>query len=196
MTEAFLALVPLYGLPFLAIVTTLSCLGLPAPVSVVMMLMGSLAVAGDFSPVTVIITALAAAIGGDQLGFFIGRAGGGPIMARIARKPSGRQALDKARHEIDRHGGTGVFFTRWLLAPLGPYVNLITGATGFSWARFTLFGALGEIVWVGLYVGLGMVFSDNVITIAELASDLSGFAVGAAVTLYLGWRLVKVLRNG
>ena len=69
MTDTFMALAPIYGLPFLALITALSCLGLPAPASVVMMLMGSFAAAGDFPLLAVVATALTAAVSGDQLGF-------------------------------------------------------------------------------------------------------------------------------
>ncbi|MGV8938160.1 MAG: DedA family protein [Allorhizobium sp.] len=194
MTDTFLALAPIYGLPFLAMITALSCLGLPAPASVVMMMMGSFAAAGDFPMLAVLVTALTAAICGDQLGFFIGRFAGKKVIDRLSTNPARKAALERATLEIDKRGRLGVFFTRWLLSPLGPYVNLITGAAGFPWSRFTLFGVLGEIVWVTLSVGLGVLFSDNVVAIAEIVGNASGFLAAGVVTLLLGWQLFKVLR--
>ncbi|MCO6179272.1 DedA family protein [Ciceribacter sp. RN22] len=196
MSDAILALVPVYGLPLLAAVASLSCLGLPLPASLVMMLMGSFAAAGDFGLVPVFVTAFAAAVGGDQIGYFVGRFAGQAVTTRIARKPAGKAALDRATQEIARHATIGIFLTRWLFSPLGPYMNLVTGATGFSWAHFTAAGVAGEAVWVILHVGLGILFSDNVLAIAEIVGDASGFLAAGIVALLLGWRLVTVLGRG
>lgn len=92
-------------------------------------------------------------------------------------------------------GMTAVFLTRWLLAPLGPYVNLIAGATHFSWIRFSTASVAGELIWTAGYTGLGVVFSDNIVAIAEFASDLSGLIVSVVVALALGWRIVQILRQ-
>ncbi|GEO85650.1 hypothetical protein RNA01_25820 [Ciceribacter naphthalenivorans] len=160
-----------------------------------MMLMGAFAAAGDFNLVAVFVTALAAAVLGDQTGFAIGRVSGATIMARIAKTPSRQEALARAEARINSRGAVAVFLTRWLLAPLGPYVNLIAGATAFSWTRFTLCGVAGEVFWVGGYTGLGVTFSNNVTSIAGIVGDLSGFLAAGAVALYLGWRIVKILRR-
>lgn len=195
MTEQLLALLPVYGLPLLAAITALSCLGLPLPASIVMMLMGAFAAAGDFNLLAVFATALAAAILGDQIGFAIGRLGGATVIARLARNPARQQTLARAEARISAHGAVAVFLTRWLLAPLGPYVNLLAGATAFSWLRFTLSGVAGELFWVGGYTGLGVTFSDNVMTIAEIAGDLSGFLAAGVVALYLGWRIMRIVQH-
>ena len=194
MTDQLLALLPIYGLPLLAAVTGLSCLGLPLPASIVMMLMGAFAAAGDFNLTAVFLTALGAAVLGDQTGFAIGRLGGATIVSRLAKTPARQQALASAQERIDTRGAVAVFLTRWLLAPLGPYVNLLAGATAFSWARFTFYGVAGEVIWVGGYTSLGVTFSDNVMTIAEIVGDLSGFLAAGVIALYLGWRILRILR--
>lgn len=195
MTEQLLALLPVYGLPLLAAVTGLSCLGLPLPASIVMMLMGAFAAAGDFNLTAVFLTALGAAVLGDQTGFAIGRLGGATIVSRLASTPARQQTLASAQQRIDTHGAVAVFLTRWLLAPLGPYINLLAGATAFSWARFTFYGVAGELFWVGGYTGLGVTFSDNVMSIAEIVGDLSGFLAAGVIALYLGWRILRILRH-
>lgn len=195
MTEQLLALLPLYGLPLLAAVTALSCLGLPLPASVFMMLMGAFAASGDFNLFGVFATAFAAALSGDQAGFAVGRLSGATIITRLAKTPSRRETLARAEARINSHGPVAVFLTRWLLAPLGPYVNLIAGATAFSWTRFTVYGVAGELFWVGGYTGLGVIFSDNVMSIAQIVGDLSGFLAAGAIALYLGWRIVTILRH-
>lgn len=193
--DGLLALLPEYGLPLFALTLTLSCLGLPLPASLFMLLMGSFVAADEFSFLPVFLSALLAAIAGDQAGFLAGRLGGATVVNRLGRTTRRRQALEKAHAFIDRNGPAGVFLTRWLLSPLGPYVNLITGATRYPWLLFTLFGALGEVVWVSLYLGLGFAFSDNVTAVAEIAGNATGFLAAGAVALLLGWRVAVLLRQ-
>jgi len=195
MTDAILALVPSYGLPLLALIVMLSCLALPVPSSLVMLTSGSFVGAGDLGFAATFATAFFAAMAGDQIGFHLGRWGGTPLLERLSRNDDRRALIARAQTWLDRRAGSGIFLTRWLFSPLGPYVNFIGGATGLAWARFTAWGALGEVVWVSLYIGLGIVFAEDITAVAELAGDLSGFLAAGAVTLFLGWRVAAVLRR-
>jgi membrane protein DedA with SNARE-associated domain len=102
--------------------------------------------------------------------------------------------IAKARGLLDRHGGAAVFLSRWLFSPLGPYVNLVTGAARMPWLRFALWDALGEGVWVALYLGLGYTFGSQIEAVAELAANFSGILAAGAVALGLGLWLRALLR--
>ncbi|MDH4412149.1 MAG: VTT domain-containing protein [Rhizobium sp.] len=195
LTETLLASLPSYGLSLLALVVAVSCLGAPLPASIVMMLMGALAAAGDFTLWIVIAVALASAVAGDQLGYLLGRTAGRRLVPLVARNPARRRAIERAEREMEQRGNVAVFLTRWLLSPLGPYLNLMAGASGFSWLRFTLAGVLGEAVWVGLYTGLGATFSESVTEIAEISGSVSGFLAAGAVAAVLGFKLLRALRS-
>ena len=90
---------------------------------------------------------------------------------------------------VDRRGGLGVFFSTWLFAPLGPWVNFIAGTAGLAWRRFTVWDTLGEALWVSLYVGLGYGFATRVEAVADLAGNavglLAGLAVAAAMAIWI-----------
>ncbi|MBX9466408.1 MAG: DedA family protein [Rhizobium sp.] len=195
LTETLLASLPSYGLPLLGIVVCVSCLGAPLPASIVMMLMGALAAAGDFTLWIVMAVALVSAVVGDQLGYVLGWTAGRRLVPFVAKNPARRKAIERAQHEMDERGNVAVFLTRWLLSPLGPYLNLMAGASGFSWMRFTLAGILGEMVWVGLYTGLGATFSESVTEIAEISGSISGFLATGAVAAILGFKLLQALRS-
>lgn len=195
MTDQILALVPTYGLPLLAVIVALSCLALPVPSSLVMLTSGSFVGAGELALLPTFLTALFSAALGDQIGFAVGKSGGPPVLKRLMTTKERRAFFDRASHFVDQKGGAGVFLSRWLVSPLGPYVNFIGGATGLNWLTFTLWGVAGEAVWVSVYVGLGVVFSDNITAAAELARDASGFLAAGVVAIGLGWRLRHVLRK-
>ncbi len=186
-----LALVPVWGPALLLIATFLSCLALPIPASLLMLVAGAFSSGGDLSLPVVVIAALAGAVMGDQLGFWIGRSGAGLITRITAGSASRTQLLTRAEVFAAGRGRWGVFLSRWLVSPLGPYVNLIAGVTGMAWAAFTLIGIAGEAVWVGVYTLTGWGFADRVGWLADLASDISGALTAGAVTLALGFALIR-----
>ena len=194
MIDAILSAVPVYGLWIVAGATFLSCLAVPIPSSLVMLTAGAFVAAGDLAAVPVVALAWVGAVLGDQTGYLLGREGG-RAAGRLTRGRKATQLLDRARRFSDRHGGPGIFLSRWLVSPLGPYMNLVSGAAHMSWPRFVLWGAAGEAVWVLGYVGLGYGFSGSIAAVAQVAGNLSGALVAGAVAIGLGLWLRSVLRH-
>jgi membrane-associated protein len=195
MTEWALSQLALWGVPLLALTTYLSCLAMPVPSSLMMLAAGAFTASGDLSLVAVSSGALTGAILGDQTGYALARFGRGRLTRFTARSDARQRLMERAQKFLTRWGGTGVFLSRWLFSPLGPYMNLASGAGGLSWARFTTSGVAGEMVWVVLYVGLGAAFGDQIMLVADLTADLSGFLAGLVVTVGLGWLLLRLSRS-
>lgn len=196
MTETFFALVSDWGAPALALVTFLSCLALPVPSSLMMLAAGAFVAAGDLTLGAVVSAALGGALLGDQAGYQIGRVGGGVLRARLGRKPARARLIAGAEARMERSGGVAVFFSRWLLSPLGPYVNLIAGGTRMGWLRFTLPAALGEVVWVAVYVGVGYAFGSQLTKVSDILGNLVGLVTSLALAAVLGRFLLRHKANG
>ena len=191
MTDWLLGLVPQYGVWLMCAATFLSCLAIPALASMVMLTAGGFVSAGDLSMTTSAGAALIGAVAGDQTGYFAGRTGGAGLIEKLGARAA---PLAKATEMLAKKGGLAVFFTRWLLSALGPYVNLAAGASRQPWAKFTLFGVAGEAVWVSLYVGLGYAFTGNIAAASSMAVSMLGFLAAGAVALGLGAWLVLTVR--
>lgn len=189
MTAWALGLVPQYGLWLLAAATFLSCLALPFPASILMLTAGGFAAAGDLVLWQAFGAAAAGGIAGDQLGYWIGRAVGTTVLSRLRTDPGRDRLLARADALMDRRGVLAVFFSRWLVSPLGPYVNLIAGSTAYGWGRFTLAGVAGESIWAGLYVGTGYRLAGNVEAASEALGSALGMVGAAGVALALGYWL-------
>jgi membrane protein DedA with SNARE-associated domain len=65
----------------------------------------------------------------------------------------------------------GIFLSRWLITPAGPWVNLMSGASKYPWLRFVLWDVVGEVLWVVLYVYLGRVVAGEVQAISSRATS-------------------------
>lgn len=195
MTDWLPGLVADWGVAVIALTTFLSCLALPVPASMVMLTGGAFTATGDLSLWAVAGGALAGAVLGDQAGYSLGWRGGAALAPRIAAKPRRAAALARARGLVEERGGAGVFLSRWLVSPLGPWVNLVAGAAEMNRARFTLWAVAGECVWVALYVGLGRAFAEYIDAVAEIAADVSGILAGTVVAFGLVLWLRAALRR-
>jgi membrane-associated protein len=195
-TETALALVPVWGVWLVAVATFASCLAMPIPSSLIMLAAGGFVASGDLTGWQVATAALMGAVLGDQTGFVLGRAGGAPLVARLRRTPRRAALITDAEAMIARHGGIGVFLTRWLMSPLGPYVNFLAGAARMDHGRFTVSGIAGETVWVAIYVGLGFVFADRIVALGQLLGNLSGLLAAGAVTIVLGIWMLRLVSRG
>lgn len=190
-SDTVLSLLPELGLPVLGGTVMLASLGVPMlPGSLMVLVAGTLAAAGELPVVATALTALCAALIGDQLGYLIGRLFGPRLAARKGPTTARALALLAAR------GPMAVFLSRWLIAPLGPAMNVVAGAGGLRWPRFLVADLSGEIVWVAGYMGLGAAFAPFIPQIAELSSDITTLLAALAVALAAGVMLRRHRPHG
>jgi membrane protein DedA with SNARE-associated domain len=194
MTEWLLGLVPAYGIWLVGAATFLSCLALPIPSSVVMLAAGGFVGSGDLALWQVVAAALVGAVSGDQIGYFAARKGEG-LIGWLARRPAQAELIGKAQAYARDRGLVAVFFSRWLVSPLGPWVNIAAGVASMSWIAFTTAGVLGEAVWVGLYVGMGQAFGGSIEAASEAIGSLLGMIGAGAAAIAFGWWLLRAARR-
>lgn len=193
-TDQILAALVVYGLPVLFGVILICSVGVPFPISLMLVAAGSFVEQGEMKLWQVIAVASVAAVLGDHIGYGLSRWGGRRLITRLSRKIGAETRIKQAEALSRRWGGAGIFFSRWLVTALGPWVNVSSGIAAYPWRRFLFWDVLGEMLWVMLYVGIGYVFSNRVQAIAEILGSLTWVTVGFIVTVILGWQLVQYIR--
>ena len=138
------------------------------------------------NPWLIFLVASAAAIIGDNIGYWIGDKGG----YRLARRYGPRVRLDErkmktARYLFDLHGGKVVFFGRFV-SVLRTYAAFLAGISKMRWRQFVLANAAGGIVWAGLWT-LAAYLAGNTLKRASGTINLifAGVAVLAIVITIL-----------
>jgi len=194
MTDLVLTLAADYGVPLLFCVTFLSCLALPVPSSLLMLACGGFAAAGDLALSAVALAAFCGAVIGDNLGYWIARSLGDKLGDWLQAHPKRAALRTRSQNFMGKYGGSSVFFSCWLVAPLGPYMNYVSGLSHYNWPRFALWGFAGEVVWVGLYVGLGYLFAENITAISDLLGNISGFLAALVIATGLGVWMIRASR--
>jgi membrane-associated protein len=187
-TDFILALLPAYGAIALFGILMVSSVGVPGPASLLLLVVGSLVAQGDMIRWQVWVAGICGAVIGDQIGFFAGRLGGRVLLRRVT-KIVGQAGVSQAEAFTRRWGGAAIFFSRWLVNPLGPWVNLSSGVAEYPWGWFIFWDVVGEIVWVVLFTSLGAVFSDRVQSLTDLLGEMTWVIVGVIAIAILGWKL-------
>jgi membrane-associated protein len=194
-TDQLLGALSQYGLPVLFGVIVIATIGIPLPISMMLVAAGSFVELGEMKLWQVIVVASAGAVIGDQIGYALGRWGGHRVVERIRRRGKGTAKIEQAQAFAERWGAAGIFLTRWLITPLGPWLNLTSGMAGYPWMRFFVWDVLGEVLWVVLYVMLGIFFSDRVQALVEILGNLAWVIVGLIAALILGWKLLRYMKT-
>jgi membrane protein DedA with SNARE-associated domain len=143
-----------YGYFAVFVLVALESAGVPMPGETALVSAAVFAGQGTLSLPGVIACAATAAILGDNLGYWVGREFGFPLVYRyghLIRFDEGR--LKVAQYLFLRHGGKIVFFGRFV-AILRAFAAFLAGVNRLPWPRFLIFNALGGIVWA-LAFGLG-----------------------------------------
>ena len=143
-------LIASYGYWAVFALVGLESLGIPLPGETALIIAGAYAGSThNLSAWAVFAVASAAAIIGDNAGFWIGRKGG----YRLARAYGPRIRLDEgklkiARYLFDTYGPKVVFFGRFT-AVLRTYAAFLAGASRMSWRRFLPANAAADRVGRG-----------------------------------------------
>ena len=137
-----------HGLPLLFAVVLLESFGIPLPGETALIAFGVLAAQGHYSIASVIAIAAAAAIVGDNLGYWlIGRLGGRALFRRWRwLNQYSDRVLPRAEALMERHGGKTVFFGRWF-SGLRIASAWLAGVNHMPWRTFIVWNALGGICW-------------------------------------------------
>lgn len=194
LSDYVLSALGIYGLPLLFAALLVGSVGIPLPASFLLLAAGSFVAQDDLSLWPVLGLAAAGAILGDNIGYALGRWGGRRQFTWLGKLFT-KDRMSRTENWLKRWGGAGVFFSRWLLTPLGPVVNITSGLTRYSWPRFLFYGITGEVLWVVLYVLLGKFFSGQVQAMSEFFGDLTWVMIGLLAVFVLGWTLFQSFRS-
>ena len=185
-------LVQHYGLIALFLIVMLESGGIPLPGETALVAAGVFASRGKLNIVEVIAVAAAAAIVGDNIGYWIGRTGGRKLLERskfLRRWSEG--ALPWAEGFFQRHGAKTIFIARFF-SLLRVTAAWMAGISRMHWLRFLAWNAAGGICWAVL-VGLLAYYLGHAATDALSQYGLIGGAVLVVLValVFVGFHLWK-----
>lgn len=149
----------LHGIPPLAVYAVIALLvgvesiGVPLPGETAVIAGALLSSRPELhiSPLWVGLAAFVGAVGGDSIGYAIGRRYGPPLLDRMSRRFPRHVSHDRiayAQHLFSRYGAGTVFFGRFV-ALLRMFAGPLAGTLRLTYPHFLLANAAGAACWAG-----------------------------------------------
>jgi membrane-associated protein len=115
---------------------------------------GVVAGAGQLNIVLVNLLLMAAAIGGDTVGYWLGRKAGPHIFNRPDSRLFKREHLIRTHQFYEKHGGKTIVYARFIpiVRTFAPFVAGVGEMNYFHFLSYNIFGGIG---WVFLMTMLG-----------------------------------------
>src|SRR5436305_13136147 len=175
------------------------CIRLPSvivmPLAGVMVVSGTI-LAGVNPVLAIILVALAGAIGclvGSIAAYWIGYAGGRPLMLKYGRYVLiSQHDADKADQFFQKWGSATTFFSR-LLPVVRTYISLPAGIARMPFGKFCTYTLLGSFPWCLILAYIGTVLGNHLSTLGPIFRGLDVVIIVAVVllvTLYI-WRHIR-----
>ena len=131
--------------------------GIPVPGETALLTAGVLAGAGHLLLPVVVATAVAAAVLGDTLGYWLGRRGGRAVLVRRGPLKAHRaHALARSERFFAVHGPKTVFLGRFVPG-VRVFAAVCAGASRMPWPRFALYNVAGAFAWATTVAGLAAI---------------------------------------
>ncbi|HDH05563.1 MAG TPA: phosphatase PAP2 family protein [Nitrospirae bacterium] len=180
---------------FAAMLETTIIIGLFLPGSTVILLLGGMSAYGYFDLGDLLWFAIAGAILGDNINFYLGKKYGS-AWAQKGVWFLKQEYFEKARSFFDAHGAKSVFFGRFVPS-IKEIMPFIAGTVRMRRRTFLLWNILGAIGWGFQWILAGYIFAKS-LSLARMWLSRMGFFVAAVFLLFLIFYLIKlaVLKYG
>lgn len=184
-----IALLTQWGVPLVFAAVLLEQSGVPVPAPPLLVVAGALAAGGAMRPELVLMAAVAACLLADHGWFFLGRRFGRRLLSTICRVSlSPDTCVRKTDDLIGRHGAALLLVAKFI-----PGVSAVAvptaSAMGLAYRKFIVYDGLGCLLWSGVYVGAGVIFSREITRLLDAMSWAGGGALAvlaALLALYVG----------
>ncbi|WP_406543520.1 DedA family protein [Clostridium ljungdahlii] len=174
------------------------CIGVPTGASLVVIASGAFAYAGQFNIVILLLEIWFFSCVGDNIAYIMWKIIDNKFLDKSFKlKTYFQPKIIKSQNYLEKHGKGAIFFTRFLISAMGPFVNAAAGITKYKLSTFNLFVALGELLWSCMYLGLGYWFGDSwesIVPIVTQVGQILTYATILIVAIYFFIKAKKMRR--
>jgi membrane-associated protein len=188
-----------YGYIALWSTVYVAAVGIPIPITLLLLAAGAFAALGDFNLALLFFISYSALICGDNTGYWIGRIWGSKALNWIERSKRWNrlippQRIVQSRQYFRRRGGWAIFLSRFLFSALGGIINLLSGSELYPYRYFLLFDSSGEALGAIIPLMLGYVFGASWEAVGDVLGYSSFLILSLLIVIILVSRLIKNAR--
>src|SRR6202158_4137945 len=191
MTHDLVSLLGQYGLALVFANVLIEQMGLPVPALPTLVVAGALATEGKLSMPLLFAVALVACLLADITWYIAGRLFGNRVMkllCRISLTPD--YCVSETQARFERWGVSALVIAKFVpgLATIAPP---LAGATRLGWQRFLLFNTLGGALWVGTWLGGGILLGPHGERLLRRLDEIGSIAVVIIIALLAAYIAFK-----
>ena len=165
--------------------------GLPLPAVPLLLAAGALVGIGHLELLPLFMICLLASVPIDLFWYFFGKAQGGKVLnllCTISLEPD--YCVRNTAATFDKLGPLSLIVAKFVpgLQTLAPPMS---GLTGMPVTKFLALDTIGAAAWAGLFIGLGMMFANQLEAIAMQLADIGFWAGVALVTIVFAYFAFK-----
>jgi len=170
--------------------------GLPLPGETILMYSSFVArKTHELNIVLIVVVATAAAMLGDNLGYWAGKRFGPRLLGWLERRFNLKEDIATARDQIRCHGRATIFWARYIVG-LRTVAGPVAGALNMEWKTFLIYNALGAISWVTTVALIAFAFGTRIHSLAGYIEKVSWVVSGGIFVVgYFLWQRKKKLRE-
>jgi membrane-associated protein len=144
----------------------------------------------------IILVGIAAATIGDNIGYWIGRKGGRPLLERythLFRIPI--SVIEKGERVFAKHGSVTIFFARFVFG-MRIIAGPMAGVLRMDWKKFSFFNFLGAALWVTVISVVGYKFGEEWEDLVRVMGRVN-LVIGiiALWIAYMIWRAYRIRKK-
>jgi membrane protein DedA with SNARE-associated domain len=178
-----------YAVLFLSVLA--EQLGLPLPATPFIVAAGALAHMGQMNLAVAILLATVASVLADLSWYQIGRLRGVKVLhllCRISLEPD--YCVRRTENSFSRHGAKTLLIAKFVPG-ISTVAPPLAGINHLPLARFLIYDGTGALLWIGSFMLLGYLFSnqlEQVINYTERFGSLAVIVLIALVFAWIGWK--------
>ncbi|MFL9869629.1 VTT domain-containing protein [Paraburkholderia fungorum] len=174
-----------------AFLEAIAVIGTFVPGSTAMFLAGALVGTGSLGIGWVFLSAIAGAIAGDGMSFWIGTRYKASIV-QLWPFRTHPQVLEAGHRYFQKHGAKSVVFARFI-GPLRAIVPVVAGMLGMTPARFYAMNVLSALLWAPAHILPGVVFGASILLAGAVSFRLVVVIALLVAIVWLSFRAMGFL---
>jgi membrane protein DedA with SNARE-associated domain/rhodanese-related sulfurtransferase len=180
-----------YGLLIVVVNVLLNQIGLPVPAVPTLIIAGAVSTHGQMSLPALLLGSVIACLAADCGWYLIGEKYGIRVLktlCKVSLEPD--SCVSQTQTRFERWGVNSLVIAKFV-----PGLSIIAppmaGALRIGWLRFGLLSAASAVLWVGVYLGAGVVFNSQIgWLLGELShfGSLAGTVVAILLACYIAYK--------
>jgi membrane protein DedA with SNARE-associated domain/rhodanese-related sulfurtransferase len=186
--ETVLHLITQYGLVVVFACILAEQLGMPFPGWGLLIVTGALAARGQLSIVGLLATAVLACLIADHVWYYIGRRSGRKVLKLLCKISLSPDSCVRQTESIFTRFGAPSLTVAKFVPGFASMATALAGAMRISPVAFLIFDFIGSMLWAGVGLGLGWLFSNAIDDVLATLGRLGRWGlmlIVAAIALYV-----------